>query len=201
MTRRPSDKKERLVRAAVALFHRDGLNGPSIADIARDADVPVGNVFYHFRTKDDLVRAVVGHWAARIDSAMGAVLPDGTPEERLTAFLDAAAERADIYAAIGCPLVALARNLRQSGRLLSPLAATVIRPQLDWIGAMLGAIGLRKDEAARAARTILATLQGSFQLAFALGDPDVIRATVEGLKTQIAALSRPTAFSLRAQPT
>ena len=188
MARGPSDKKERLVRAAVALFHRDGLNGPSIADIARDADVPVGNVFYHFRTKDDLVRAVVDHWAARIDSATGAVLPEGTPEERLTAFLDAAAERADIYAAMGCPLVALARDLRQSGRLLSPLAATVIRPQLDWIGAMLGGMGVRKTEAALTARTMLAALQGSFQMAFALGDPDVIRATVEELKTQVPAL-------------
>lgn len=193
MARGPSDKKERLVRAAVERFHRDGLNGPSIADIARDADVPVGNVFYHFRARDDLVRAVVDHWVERIHSSMGSVLPEGTPEQRLKAFLDAAAKRADVYAAVGCPLVALARDLRQSGQPLAPLAATVIRPQLDWIDSMLSAMGVRKTEAIRAARTMLATLQGSFQMAFALGDPDVIRATVEGLKTQIAALARPAA--------
>ena len=193
MARGPSDKKERLVRAVVERFHRDGLNGPSIADIARDADVPVGNVFYHFRARDDLVRAVVDHWVERIHSSMGSVLPEGTPEQRLKAFLDAAAKRADVYAAVGCPLIALARDLRQSGQPLAPLAATVIRPQLDWIDSMLSAMGVRKAEAVRAARTMLATLQGSFQLAFARGDPDVIRATVEGLKTQIAALARPAA--------
>ena len=188
MARGPSDKKERLVRAAVERFHRDGLNGPSIADIARDADVPVGNVFYHFRTKDDLVRAVVDYWIEHIQSSMGSVLPQGTPDQRLTEFLDATAKRADVYAAVGCPLVALALDLRQAGQPLAPLAATVVRPQLDWIASTLSAMGVRKTEAARTARTMLATLQGSFQMAFALGDPDVIRATVEELKTQIPAL-------------
>ena len=185
MGRQASDKRERLVRAAAERFHRDGLNGTSIAEIARDADVPVGNVFYYFRTKDELIRAVVDHWVERIHLTLDSLLPEEPPERRLKAFLDRSAERADIYAAIGCPLVALARDLRQSGGTLSPLAGNVIRPQIDWIDRMFSAMGVGKEEECGTAKRVLAALQGSFQMAFALGDPEVIHSTVEKLKRQV----------------
>ncbi len=190
MGRLASDKKERLVRAAAERFHRDGLKGPSIADIARDADVAVGNVFYYFRTKDELIRAVVDHWIGRIHSAMDSLLPEEPPERRLEAFLDNSAARADVYATTGCPLIALARDLRQSGDALSPLAIDVIRPQIDWIDRMFRAMGIRNKEKHSAAPGILAALQGSLQMAFALGDADIIHATVEELKERVRILKR-----------
>jgi AcrR family transcriptional regulator len=190
MGRRASDKRERLVLAAAGRFHRDGLNGSSIADIARDADVPVGNVFYYFRTKDELIRAVVDHWVARIQSAMDSLLREALPERRLEAFLDNSAARADVYATMGCPLVALARDLRQSGNALSPLAADIIHPQVDWIDRMFAAMGIQNKEKHRAAQGILAALQGSFQMAFALADSDIIYATVEELKERVRILKR-----------
>ena len=94
MASRASDKRQRLVRAAADRFHRDGLQGPSIAQIAREADVPVGYVFYYFRTKDDLIRAVLDHWVQHIQSTRESLLPNETPRRRLEAFLDASAERA-----------------------------------------------------------------------------------------------------------
>lgn len=186
MGRRDTDKRDRLVQAAVKLFHRDGVQATSIAGIASEADVPVGNVFYYFRTKEALIRAVVDSWIERIDSALESLAPDDPPKRRLEAFLDLAADRADTYASAGCPLVALARDVRQSNGALAPLARKLVERQTDWIGRMYHATGFNVPDAQRRARCLLATLQGSFQLAFASGDSDVIVESVAILKGGLA---------------
>ncbi|WP_343869414.1 alpha/beta hydrolase, partial [Dactylosporangium roseum] len=55
---RSSSKRDRLVRAACSLFHQRGVGHTSLADIAKTADVQIGNVYYYFKTKDDIIRAV-----------------------------------------------------------------------------------------------------------------------------------------------
>ena len=57
---RTSGKRERLVASAAALFHHQGVQRTTLAEVATDADVPLGNVYYYFKTKDDLVAAVIG---------------------------------------------------------------------------------------------------------------------------------------------
>ncbi|MBO0730160.1 MAG: helix-turn-helix transcriptional regulator, partial [Acidimicrobiaceae bacterium] len=54
-TRPKAGKRERLVAAARDVCHRQGVEKTTLADIAEAADVPVGNVYYYFKTKDDLV--------------------------------------------------------------------------------------------------------------------------------------------------
>ena len=64
-TRRPGNR-ERLVTAAVQLLHQQGIERTTLADIAKAADVPPGNVYYYFKTRDELVRAVIAARAARL---------------------------------------------------------------------------------------------------------------------------------------
>lgn len=187
MGRRSTDKRQRLVEAAAGRFHRDGIRASSIAEIARDAEIPVGNVYYYFRTKDDLARAVVDHWNAEVARTLGSLLPAAPPRERLDAYLESAAERAAAYAALGCPLVALARDLRRSGDGLAPLAKAVHAGQIDWLGRMFRAMGHEGESAGQRARILLATLHGSYQLAHALGDAKVIIDSIASLKLQLRA--------------
>ena len=50
------DKRQRLVEGARLVLHQQGVEKTTLADIAQAADVPVGNVYYYFKTKDELVR-------------------------------------------------------------------------------------------------------------------------------------------------
>ena len=52
-------KRDRLVAAARTTIHQQGVEKTTLADIAAAADVPVGNVYYYFKTKDELVAAVL----------------------------------------------------------------------------------------------------------------------------------------------
>ena len=55
-------KRERLIEGARQLIYRQGVERTTLADLAAQTDVPVGNIYfycYYFKTKDDLLDAVV----------------------------------------------------------------------------------------------------------------------------------------------
>jgi TetR/AcrR family transcriptional repressor of nem operon len=52
-------KRERLIAAAAETFYAAGVEKTTLADIAAAAGIPLGNVYYYFKTKDALVQAVV----------------------------------------------------------------------------------------------------------------------------------------------
>ena len=53
------DKRTRLTETATKLAYGRGFRETSLADIAEAARVPVGNVYYYFKTKEELAEAVV----------------------------------------------------------------------------------------------------------------------------------------------
>jgi TetR/AcrR family transcriptional regulator, transcriptional repressor for nem operon len=62
-------KRERLVEGARDVLHAQGVERTTLADIAQAAGVPVGNVYYYFKTKDELVDAVVASRIAETQAA------------------------------------------------------------------------------------------------------------------------------------
>ena len=63
MTSERPGKRDRLVTGARETIHRQGVEGTTIADIAEASDVPVGNVYYYFKSKDELVAAAIDSYA------------------------------------------------------------------------------------------------------------------------------------------
>ena len=61
---RKTDKRVRLIEAAKVLIHQKGFNQTTLADIAQEADVPLGNVYYYFKTKEAIGEAVIERRAA-----------------------------------------------------------------------------------------------------------------------------------------
>jgi TetR/AcrR family transcriptional regulator, transcriptional repressor for nem operon len=49
--------REKILKAAVALFHEFGYNGTSVQDIVRKADVPKGSFYNYFKSKEELAIA------------------------------------------------------------------------------------------------------------------------------------------------
>ncbi len=55
---RRGDIRERLVTAGRQLIHNQGFGRTTLADIAEASGVPLGNVYYYFRNKEELLAAV-----------------------------------------------------------------------------------------------------------------------------------------------
>jgi AcrR family transcriptional regulator len=117
-------KRERLVSAASELVYRQGVARTTLADIAEAADVPLGNVYYYFKTKDDIVGAVL---RTRTDEVV-ATLTDldhrhRSPKARLKGLMGVLAERADTTALYGCPYGTLSTELAKRAEGPDPLVA------------------------------------------------------------------------------
>ena len=57
MTGTPSDTRERIISAASKLFYSDGIRAVSVDAVAEKASLTKRTLYYHFRSKDDLVAA------------------------------------------------------------------------------------------------------------------------------------------------
>jgi AcrR family transcriptional regulator len=77
-----------IVRAAGRLFAEKGYAATTIRDIARAVDMQSGSPFYHFKTKHDMLRAVVLEGIAAInDAVIRAANSGGTPRATFEAML------------------------------------------------------------------------------------------------------------------
>jgi AcrR family transcriptional regulator len=182
-----SGKRERLVAAAAALLHRQGVERTTLADIAQAADVPVGNVYYYFKTKDDVIAAVVQSHAEMVRTTLAAIdARHRTPKARLKALVRELAGQADAVAQHGCPLGSLCSEL---GKRLDPSAlgiAELMRLPVAWAQTQFREMGRR--DAHDLAVDLLAAYEGSALLANTMREPSVLRRTARRLDSWIDTL-------------
>jgi AcrR family transcriptional regulator len=79
-----TNRREELLRVSARLFREKGFDGTSIRDISSAAGMHSGSPFYHFKTKQDILVAVMEQGLAeglrRLDAAMA---EPGCAEQRL----------------------------------------------------------------------------------------------------------------------
>src|ERR1700746_4060218 len=125
-------KRERLIEGARVTFHEQGVEGTTIADIAEAADVPVGNVYYHFKTKDQLVQAAIDAHAQELREALASLEQHRTPKARLKAFVRMIASKGELASQYGCPQGTLCSELDKRADPLARHAATLMQMPVDW---------------------------------------------------------------------
>src|ERR1700738_1403546 len=104
MPKTKSEKRARLIRTAVKLAYRHGFRETSLADIAEAAKIPVGNVYYYFKTKDEIGEAIVEQRLSEFRALREQWDRAGSPKERLQACVENTLENRDVLARGGCPL-------------------------------------------------------------------------------------------------
>jgi TetR/AcrR family transcriptional regulator, transcriptional repressor for nem operon len=180
-------KRERLVTAAQDLVYRQGVARTTLAHIAEAADVPVGNVYYYFKTKDDIISAVVQTQTQQIGSTLaGLERRHRSPKARLKALIRFLAEHADSTAQYGCPHGTLSTEMAKQAERSHLIAAALMQVQLDWAEQQFQAMGRR--DAHDLAVELLVGYQGSAVLTNALGQPDLMTRQARRLEKWIDAL-------------
>ncbi len=185
---RRSDKRERLVAAGCEVLYEQGLRGTSLADIAERADVPLGNVYYYFKTKEDLARAVIAQ--RRLDIETRSADIDATisdPRERLREFVRRASRARDRVATYGCPYGTIAQELGKSGGVLADAAGDLLRAQTSWVARQYETTGVAKKQAKAQATELIATMQGTSLLTHAFRDASIMKRGFERLDRALVA--------------
>jgi len=170
--RRPG-KRERLIAAALQLLHEQGIERTTLADIAKAADVPAGNVYYYFKTKDEVIGAVIDAHVQQIKTTLAAIeARHRSPKGRLKAFVREFTAQSELVARFGCPLGSLCSELDK--RVTEPglPAAELMRLPIEWAEEQFRSLG--RPDARDCAFDLLAAYEGSALLANTMRDPKVL---------------------------
>ena len=164
------DKRTRLIEAANKLVQQQGFNQTTLADIALEAKVPLGNVYYYFKTKEEIGHALIEH---RTDCSCNQLsewdkLPE--PRKRLLAAITSVADNREMLAQSGCPIGSLCQELHKEGGPLADKAAGTFSALLDWLEAQFRLLGMGKESSGHALH-LLSALQGASLLTNAFNDP------------------------------
>jgi AcrR family transcriptional regulator len=186
--RRGPAKRERLVGAARELFHEQGVEKTTIADISQRAKVLPGNIYYYFKTKDDVIEAVIGSLARDLRELITQIEQrHRTPQSRLKALAAALAGHGDSLARYGCPFGTLCSELDK--RADGPRASSpeLMKIPVDWAEEQFRSIG--RPDARDLAVEFIAAYQGTALLANTFDDPKLMASTVRRLARWVDTLS------------
>ncbi|MBV8939096.1 MAG: TetR/AcrR family transcriptional regulator [Alphaproteobacteria bacterium] len=182
-------KRDRLIESAAVLFHRHGMISTSLADIAKHAEIPIGNVYYYFKTKDELAMAALEKRRRALEEIY-TFLDDSLddPRERLihvVRFFDKVKEE---YARHGCPVYRMIADAGESDKEgVGNAAAGIYGQFVDWAERQFHVLG-HGAEARPHALTLLAGIQGAAVMAKSFGNPHIMANEIERLAAWLSAL-------------
>lgn len=176
-----------VIEVAAQLFLQRGYAYTSMDEVMQESQVSKSNIYYHFKSKDDLLLAVVEYWIDQYEAALFAYLSqkERTVEERIMAFLDLLAEGVEKRnCQSGCPFVSL--------YVQCPGHVEQVRERISRFFTELGPMltklfqqGMRNAEfrsdlqPKQAASLFIAAMEGSLVLAETTRNVAIIRETAE----------------------
>src|SRR6266699_953717 len=181
------DKRTRLIETAMKLAYRNGFRETSLADIAEAARVPVGNVYYYFKTKEELAEAVVERRLEEFRTARAEWDRLSAPKERLLAFVGSVQANREQLAHGGCPLGGLCTELHKEGGALAKKSAALFNEPMRWLEEQFRAAGHDRDSRELAIH-LFSSFQGMAAVAHGTNEPDLVLMEVRRLKNWINTL-------------
>src|ERR1700719_2337333 len=181
------DKRTRLIETAMKLAYRNGFRETSLADIAEAARVPVGNVYYYFKTKEELAEAVVERRLEESRAARAEWDRLSSPKERLLAFVGSVQANREQLAREGCPLGGLCTELHKEGGALAKKSAALFTEPMRWLEEQFRAVGHEKDSRELAVH-FFSAYQGMAAVALGTNDREVVVMEAKRLKDWIGTL-------------
>jgi TetR/AcrR family transcriptional regulator, transcriptional repressor for nem operon len=180
-------KRQRLVAAASQLVHQQGIERTTLAEIAKAADVPAGNVYYYFKTKDEVIAAVIESHVRQTKAALALIEKrHQSPKDRLKALVAEFISQSEVIARYGCPLGTLCSEIDK--RAPDPIVPVgeLMRVPIEWAEEQFSSLG--REDARDLAIDLMAAYEGSALLANTMHDPDVLTGAAHRLDRWIDAL-------------
>src|ERR1700694_348946 len=187
MAKIQADKGGRLIESTMKPAYMDGFREPSWADIAEAARVPIGNVYYYFKTKDELGEAVVEWRLAEFRAFREEIDRLSSPEERLLAFVENIHRSREQLARGGCPLGGLCTELHKESGALAKKSAVLFTEPMRWLEEQFRAVGHEKDSRELAVH-LFSAFQGMAAVALGTNDREVVVMEAKRLRDWIGTL-------------
>lgn len=153
--------KDKIIQTADTLFYQNGFEKTSFADIAQHVGISRGNFYHHFKTKDDILDAVISYRLQKTTDLIGQWESKGnTPRERLLSYIHIVHTNQEAINKYGCPLGTLSTELAKLNHTLHGATTRLFSLFKEWLKQQFLRADLPEDEANRHALHILSWSQG-----------------------------------------
>ncbi|CCN47529.1 putative Transcriptional regulator, TetR-like [Vibrio nigripulchritudo MADA3029] len=167
-------KRQEIVEAADMLFYQNGYEYTSFADIASAVNISRGNFYYHFKSKDDILTAVIARRFENTESILEQwESASDTPEERIRSFIHILIANKTKIKQFGCPVGTLTTELSKLEHPALPDANRLFGLFKSWLIVQFEALGFQQ-ESPTLAMHLLARSQGVATLINAFKDDEFI---------------------------
>lgn len=181
MAKKSERTRQRIVEAANRLFYHHGYNRTSFSDVVEAANVPRGNIYYYFKTKDEILEAAIRYRVERITLMLeGWNGTYRTPIERLHRFIAILTNSADAIMRYGCPMGTLNTELGKDQDELQQQAENLFKIFENWLSDQFAELGYA-GEAYELALRLMSMGQGINVMAHVHNDPGFLRREKERL--------------------
>lgn len=171
-----------IIEKSDTLFYQSGFEATSFADIAATIGISRGNFYHHFKSKDEILDAVISR---RIQKT-GEMLDEweagsDDPRRRLLSFIHMLIDNRASIMAYGCPVGTLCAELAKLDHAAQLRAADVMGLFREWLVRQFRSLGAGERSDALALH-LLTWSQGVAVMATALRDESYILHEVEGIE-------------------
>ncbi len=160
------------MEAAKRMVYEQGVERTTLAEVAAAADVAPGNVYYYFKTKDDLVCAAILAHADDVRAALEALEKHRTPKARLRALVRMFVDQRGQIARSGCPQGSLCSELDKRDDGLNSACSEMMRLPVEWAQRQFEQMGRR--DADELAVALIAAYQGAALLTNTFREPELM---------------------------
>lgn len=171
--------RDRITREADRLFYERGYEHTSFADIADAVGISRGNFYYHFKSKDEILDAVIDARMADTCQMLETWEAQGDgPQGRIRSFIRIVVTNQASIMRHGCPVGTLCAELAKLSHPAQPQANQLFTLFRTWLRKQFELLGHKADADALAMH-VLAFSQGVAVLAQAFHDKRFVRQEAE----------------------
>ncbi len=171
--------REHIIEAADELFYHHGFEHTSFKNIAAEVKISRGNFYHHFKSKDEILDAVIDERLSRTQQQLDQWKNEEEhPEERIRSFIYILIENWDKIKLYGCPVGTLTTELAKLDHPSKEEANQLFNLFRTWLSKQFMLLG-READADVLAMHLLARSQGAATLATAFRDEKFIKQEVE----------------------
>ena len=179
-----SANRQRIVDAADRLFYSRGYNQTSFSDISDETGIPRGNFYYYFKTKEEILEAVVESRVSIFRSMLEQCEKKSSDSrERLLMFCEMPLENIEQITHYGCPIGTLSSELAkdQVHEISRSKLTAVFDVLIDWCAEQFRTLGF-DNHAKQYAMDLIAKMQGNTIVANVYNDSDFLKRATEDVK-------------------
>jgi AcrR family transcriptional regulator len=190
-TLKPKGQKnlQRILSAADELIYHQGFNQTSFTDVAKASGIPKGNFYYYFKSKDELLLAVIDMRLDNIRQMLaGWEQQYSDPKDRLKRYARILLNEAQAVVRYGCPMGSLNVELGKTQQALQAKAASMFSLFLDWLEQQFRALGQTKKRSRYLALHLSAMLQGTALVSSVYSDVGFLQQELKGINAWIETL-------------